>query len=349
MRILFLYTELASYTIACLRTLSAQPDVSLLIIHYPINKEAPFKFDLKGIGRFVEYAHDMSYGELKSIVQEFEPDKIVSSGWMNKKYLRICFEFRKRAVNILVLDNHYVGGLKQNILKYFGRLLLKTTFRGVWVPGTPQKLYAGILGFKESQIRTGFYCCDNNYFSALGDEITSNFNKHSFPKALLCVARYIPAKNYEFLWKVFLKWKSTTDNEWTLICAGTGEDFPQRAIHPSIEHVGFTQPSEMLELLKRASFFILPSKFEPWGVVVHEFACAGFPLILSKEVGASSHFIAEGKNGWTFDPYNEAELMGILNRIDQLSTDQWKEMSEMSKRLGKDINTEQWSRTLLSF
>ena len=41
-----MYTELADYTIACLKALKAsERDTKILVIHYPVNAEAPFVLD----------------------------------------------------------------------------------------------------------------------------------------------------------------------------------------------------------------------------------------------------------------------------------------------------------------
>ena len=45
---MILYTELAQYSIACFKALS-RLDVNLLVVHWPINAEAPFKLDLSFI------------------------------------------------------------------------------------------------------------------------------------------------------------------------------------------------------------------------------------------------------------------------------------------------------------
>lgn len=46
----------------------------------------------------------------------------------------------------------------------------------------------------------------------------------------------------------------------------------------------------MTNLMKQCGVFILPSRIEPWGVVVHEFSAAGFPLLLSDQVGSAESF-----------------------------------------------------------
>ena len=45
-RIVFLYTEIATYFLACIEKLAQQPNVDITVIRWPLNKEAPFDFSL---------------------------------------------------------------------------------------------------------------------------------------------------------------------------------------------------------------------------------------------------------------------------------------------------------------
>ena len=44
-RIVFLYTELAGYFLACINELTKRDDVEVHIFRWPVNKEAPFNFN----------------------------------------------------------------------------------------------------------------------------------------------------------------------------------------------------------------------------------------------------------------------------------------------------------------
>lgn len=342
MRILFLYTELAEYTIACLDALK-QKSVTISVVHFPINPEAPFAFNLEGLGTFHDLSGIHSYAQLEQVVTDFNPDKIVCSGWVNKWYLRICRKWSNRAVCILALDNHWNGSLKQRLMTIGGKLTLRKWFRKVWVPGTPQKNYAGRLGFGETQIMTGFYTCDVDRFQNLGKQALQVKFK-AFPKVLLCVARYIPAKGYQELWDAFIKWQEAEPNEWELWCAGNGEGYPQRVIHPKIRHLGFVQKEQWPTIIESAGVFILMSHFEPWGVVVQEFAAAGFPLILTKEVGSGELFLRE--NGWRLESNAPEYLIPVFHKLNQLRTEELIQMAQKSQELARLLTPAGWADRL---
>lgn len=346
MKILFLYTELADYTLACLKALKknvANPDIA--VIHYPVNPEAPFDFDFGETGAFTGINKFEAYTGLKKYIDSFQPDKIVVSGWANKWYVRLCMAYRKRSVCILIMDNHWTGTLKQRLFTLIFRSLLIPVFKKIWVPGDPQVVYAKRLGFREQNIIKGFYCCDVDFYSEMGKRVFAVKEK-DFPKRLLCVARYIPAKNYKTLWGAFIQWKAETNNNWELWCAGIGEDFDKRIQHPAIHHLGFIQKDAWKDIITQTGIFILPSNFEPWAVAVQEFAAAGYPLILSSKVGAATAFLQKD-NGWLFDPYDTGRLMDIFRKLEALPTATLSKMSLKSIEMARKITPDSWADALL--
>lgn len=347
MKILFLYTELAEYTLACIKALkysSVSPEI--LVIHYPVNPEAPFNFNFSSIGKFVSIEHFLDYSMLRKEVDNFSPDKIVVSGWANKNYLRICRYYRSKARCVLTMDNHWNGSIKQYILKSIFGVTLKNFFKKIWIPGKPQREYAEKLGFKDDEIMEGFYCCETERYVNMGKAAVAKKKSH-FPRRFLCVARYIPQKNYELLWEAFAEWKKTSGSDWELWCAGTGENFDARMIHPAIKHLGFVHKEDLPEIIAETGIFILPSLFEPWAVAVQEFAAAGYPLILSTKVGAASAFL-DAENGWIFPPNDRAALINIFDTVNKLYTEDMERMCLISVDKAKMFTPQKWALQLLS-
>jgi glycosyltransferase involved in cell wall biosynthesis len=91
----------------------------------------------------------------------------------------------------------------------------------------------------------------------------------------------------------------------------------------------------------------MPSEKEPWGVVMHEMAAAGLPLIATSEVGAASAFLEDGKNGFLIPPANEEVLIHALKRAMSLSSADYALMREHSHKLASAISPAIWSSTLL--
>jgi glycosyltransferase involved in cell wall biosynthesis len=342
-RLLILYTELAAYTLACLEKFcTLYPGATVLLIHWPVNKEAPFQFgmtsDVKAIPR-----DSLDQRSLLEKAESFSPDLILCSGWVDKEYVAVCKKYSGKIPTVLLMDNKWEGNLKQHLASLVSSATFIRNFSHAWVPGEAQKKFALKLGFIEKNIRTGFYSADTEHFSEVGKKM-SHQKKEKYPHRFIYVGRYYDFKGVNEMWSAFEKLRRESKTDWELWCAGTGDIVP-----PAIEgvrHFGFVQPSQLEELMKETSVFILPSKVEPWGVVVHEFAAAGFPLLLSDKVGAAEKFLEEGKNGFSFKAGDVNEIFTAMKKIMTMTPEQLLEMGEKSRQLASAITTETWARTL---
>ncbi|MFN8714082.1 MAG: glycosyltransferase family 4 protein [Bacteroidota bacterium] len=343
MKVLFLYTEIAGYTLACMRALTASgADVHL--VRWPVNQEAPFDFDF-GERLNVYSRKDFSDEQLQSLAQKISPDAIVCSGWIDKGYTAVCKKWRSRIPVILAMDNKWTASSKQQLARLAAPFTLKRTFNRVWVPGVSQREFALKLGFSEATIRTGFYSADVPQFSGYADAHAAE-KAVAFPKRFIYTGRYYDFKGLPELWRAFIRLRETGCN-WELWCAGTGDLVPVK--HEGIKHLGFVQPSELGELMRQTGVFVMPSRTEPWGVVLHEFAAAGFPLICSREVGAASAFVSNGINGYLYDAGNEDALFELLLSITKLSNDELLNMGKHSAEKAQSITPKIWTETLRSF
>ncbi len=345
MKILFLYTELAGYFVSCINTLSQKAD-EVHIVRWPVNKEAPFEFTF-ATNVFVRNRSDFTNGELLQEVKKINPDKIICSGWIDKGYLAVCRAFKGKIPTIMSMDNHWQGSARQQVMRLIAPFTLHRCFSQAWVPGDAQKSYALKLGFTEDKICTGFYSADTGHFSELFKNIHPQ-KKENFPRRIIYAGRYIESKGIHTLWNAFIKAVEKTQYPWELWCLGTGELYDQRVIHPNIRHFGFVQPADLKRYLSETGVFILPSNFEPWGVVVHEMAASGMPLICSDKVGAVSLFLQPGVNGFLFEAGNEKGLEELLLKVMALNDDELYKMGELSHELAQKITPQSWVETVLT-
>ncbi|MDF2448130.1 MAG: glycosyl transferase family 1 [Bacteroidota bacterium] len=341
MRFLFLYTEIAEYFLSCCKELSRHGEV--YIVRWPVNKEAPFKFTV-GDNITIYDKPNYTLDELRYLVAKIEPDVIICSGWIDKDYLKITRSYFKKIPTILTCDTHWNGTIKQRIATLFSRFTILKIFSHGWVPGRIQKVYLKKLGFPEHRISEGFYSCNLPQFQSI--YLSEKPNKEiKFPKRFLYVGRYYEFKGIKDLWNAFIELDNEEPNDWELWCLGTGDIPP--VSHPKIKHFGFIQPEKLNEYTSQTGVFILPSHFEPWGVVVHEFAASGFPLILSDQVGSREQFLEAGKNGYLFESKNVNDLKIAMKKIMSSTTMEIVHMSEHSHQLSKRISPELWVDTLL--
>ena len=341
MTFLFLYTEIAEYFLACCKELAEHGKVH--IIRWPVNKEAPFQFqESKSLKIYSKSDYD--FNQLQQLVANINPDVIICSGWIDKDYLKITKPYFKKIPTIMTCDTHWNGSIKQRIATIVSRFTLLNIFSHAWVPGQIQKQYVLNLGFKDANIGTDFYSCDLIHFEAIYQS-QKILKQTQFPKRFLYVGRYYEFKGIKELWQAFIELQTEQPNEWELWCLGIGDIEPIN--HPKIKHFGFVQPKDIATYTTQTGVFILPSRFEPWGVVVHEFAASGFPLLVSDAVGAKEQFLQVGKNGFEFKAQNVSDLKHTLQKFVNASESELVNMSSYSNMLSKSISPIIWVNHLL--
>lgn len=345
-RILFLYTELAGYFLACVRELVRQSGAEVHIVRWPLNSEAPFQFsdDVK-----IKFYDRQQYSDdsLAKLVGEIDPQLIYCSGWIDKGYVKISRQWKGRIPVVAGIDTKWNGSLKQQVHRLISPFTVKRNFSHLWVAGEAQKAYARKLGFPESRILTGVYSADVPSFEKFYYKFNDTKAEH-FPKRFVFVGRYLEFKGIFDLWKAFIETFQKQSHDWELWCLGTGEAWDQRVQHEKIKHLGFVQPGDMENIIGQTGVFILPSHFEPWAVAVHEFAAAGFPLICSNQVGAATRFLEPEKNGYIFESGNVDQLRDIMLRFIQMDAARLNDMGGWSHHMALSLTPVTWARTLLA-
>ncbi|MFN3876014.1 MAG: glycosyltransferase family 4 protein [Flavobacteriales bacterium] len=350
--VLVLYTELAPYVLACIDALVEASGARVHLVRWPVNREAPFALSFHP--RIA--VHDrraLSDAALLDLVRAAKPSLAITSGWVDKGYLRAAAEAKRLgAASVIALDTAWRGHWRQWANALRAPFALRGAFTHAWATGAAQAAYARKLGFARDRIRTGFYSADTALFLALGERLLAA-RATAWPHRLLCVARYIPTKGQQLLCDAFAELcASGQAGDWELWLVGTGEMHQQvmgspSGRHPRIRHLGFKQPGEMASIVQESGAFVLPSTYEPWGVVVHEHACAGLPLVLSSAVGAAERFLADGDNGFRFTSGDKASLMRALRGIVGADDRALLAMGRRSMELGQAWSPRQWARTAM--
>ncbi|HRH38088.1 MAG TPA: glycosyltransferase family 4 protein, partial [Flavobacteriales bacterium] len=303
--VLFLYTELAPYVLTCMGALAEEHGIDVHVVHWPVNKEAPFQLEA-GKGVTLHDRSGLDDEQLLALLDRVAPMAVFASGWVDKGYLGACRTARVRGIRtVMCFDTAWRGTWRQRANTIASRMWMQRTFSHAWVTGALQAEYASRLGFAKERMRTGFYSAATDGFLRIGTRLM-NERKSVWPHRLLCVARYIPTKGQQLLCDAFAELCNEGGaGDWELDLVGTGELYntvcsSPSGTHPRIHHLGFKQVGEMEAVVNHAGAFVLPSTYEPWGVVVHEHACLGLPLLLSSAVGAGERFLKDGENGLLF-------------------------------------------------
>lgn len=337
-----LYTRLPGYWMACMRTFVRDFGGEFTVVAKRENPDAPFDFrDEQGIT--IRGLDEFSGNQLLDFCKTEQPDILYITGWTEKQYLTVAKHFKDNNIPVICggVDNKWINTLRQKIGAVYFKMLLKDRFSHIWIPGKPQHSFAEHLGFAPDEILTGLYSADMELFSQ-HDPATAS---RQFAKRFIFVGRYVEEKGLDELWQAFTAFHKSYP-EWELWCFGDGPLMKEAPVHPNIQHHGFVQPEELRALTRQPGVFVLPSLKEPWGVVMHEFAAAGFPIICSDRVGAASAFLDEDKNGFMFEAGNANQLKACMEKMAQKTGEELQDMQSQSQALAEVITPQKWSETL---
>ena len=79
-----------------------------------------------------------------------------------------------------------------------------------------------------------------------------------------------------------------------------------------VRFAGFRNQSELPRFFALADVFVLPSRHEPWGLIVNEAMAAGCAVIVSDEVGAAADLVSDAVEGFVFPAGDVPALTSAL-------------------------------------
>lgn len=249
---------------------------------------------------------------------------MLAAAWYGRKrgipYLLMCESFHglKRARYRGVLKKPFlrwfVGGAagilptgelaRDYLISYGGR-----SDRCVFVPNSPDldffRKEAAQLRLKRRVLRQEFGFSDQ--------------------PVIVFVGRLIRKKGVDILLEAFRH--VTHNTPCHLAIAGDGPErlrlerqAAELRIRDRVHFLGFCQPRELPRLYCAADLFVLPSRSEPWGVVVMEALASGLPVVITKLVGCYPDVINDVQVGRVVPPEDPQSLAEAIESLLTLKT-----------------------------
>jgi len=345
-KILYLYAEIMSYTEATLKELENK-NVELHIVHWDKQKITPYKISNKLKSKFYNRSN-YDADKIRNLIKSISPNLIVVSGWMDRGYLNAIQSINNKKIPIVcAIDGQWHNTPKQVLAKILGKLgYFKKYFSHAWVAGNYQYEFARNIGFEKKKIIYDLYSADIDKFHKVFQEnlaVKSKFYPHRF----LFLGRFEKTKNILLLldaWKLCEPHRK----DWELVLIGNGSLKKDIKNDKSIIVKNFKQSNELLKEFAKSGCAILPSRSEPWGVVLHEFAASGLPIICSDICGARTSFLIYGYNGYEFEYDSVSSLSQKMKKIINSSDADLRDMSYKSLNLSKRISPTTSATNLLS-
>ena len=135
-----------------------------------------------------------------------------------------------------------------------------------------------------------------------------------------------------------------------LLFAGDGS---QRAIvisasvsNHAIKYAGRLSSEEVLSAYNSADIAVLPSDFEPWGLVVNEAMAVGLPVVVSDRVGCVDDLVKDGQTGLIF-PAGDKRRLELAMRHMIEHAEERRKMSDRAAALISQWTLENWANNIV--
>ncbi|MDP5171924.1 MAG: glycosyltransferase [Bacteroidia bacterium] len=337
---LFLLGTLPAYFYACIRQLSVDSGREVVIVRNAPDPLSPFILQETDQIRLKDRA-SFSRSELTSWIKELGPAGVYVSGWKDRDYLHASRAIKRQGVPVIVgMDNQWYNTFRQRIACVISPFFLKTAFTHIWVPGRFQFEFARRLGFHHSRVLLGLYSADTEKFKEQSQPL--------FSKRFLYVGRMLTLKGTHLFIDAARQFYQDGIHDWEFVLIGSGPLTDTIPDQPNITYYPFLQQRELAEEAKKGGIFVLPSQRDAWGVVVHEFAAAGYPIVVSEAVGSRDALVKSGYNG-TIVPANDPnKLYQALVTLSRMPIQELEQMGTRSSELARGYSPAIWSQTFLN-
>ena len=261
------------------------------------------------------------------------PRVFFQSGWLSQAFKQLGEEVKQAGGRVICFsDNSWKNSPRQWLGAVAFRLKYRDKFDAAWVPGQSGANLMNFYGMPKGRVYQGMYGSNPHVFRP-------GVSLEERPKRLIFVGQLIDRKGISTLLQAFQNFRQQFP-DWKLHIIGSGPLYiPSN--DPAIECEGFSSPNHVADAMRNSRFLILPSLEDHWGLVVHEAACSGCGLIVSKTVGAAPDLVTRD-NGYAFKTSSVESLTIALIEAAKKDVRQLQIAHKTSLSLASQFGTNIW-------
>lgn len=266
-------------------------------------------------------------------LRRFRPDAVAVGGWNQPAFWLALAYCRARRIPLLVWIESTARDARSEARPLaLARAAMVRGASGAYVPGSAAAEYARSLGVE--LVETAPNAIDASVFEQAAVD-RSGRDGCTF----LYAGRLDPEKGLDTLLEAFRE----VPGELVLVGGGSDEQRLRALAGDRVRFEGPKNRDELVAYYRDADVFVLPSRSEPWGMVLNEAAAAGLPLVATDESGAAHELIEEGVNGFRV-PADEVRV--LRDRLRRLADDPALRASagRRSRELALEFTPEAWAK-----
>ena len=260
--------------------------------------------------------------QIERVFSQFSPDMAIINGYVGIEQTALMGLCKKAKVPyaietdtpLHIPENKIKAAAKKLYLKSLLHNRLCYGFPG----GTLQKENLVYYGISQERCFVMPMCVDGTRLLAEGEKLPDKQTlKAQFGFAgkdvFLFVGRLEEVKNVPVLLRAFAAYQKENSNG-ALMIVGDGEQMPalremtEKLGLQDVHFAGYVVFPGLVTYYKMADAFVLPSGYEPWGLVINEAQVFELPVVVSSKVGCREDLVIPGENGYIFEDDNEMAL-----------------------------------------
>ena len=191
----------------------------------------------------------------------------------------------------------------------------------VLAPSSATAAHLRRMGVDEQRIFLTPYVVDNQFFARPEDgsrlQLRRSWRVPDDAPVALYVAKLVPWKRPQDLLNAVARVEKLH-----VVLAGSGSLRPelealveQRNLSGRVHFLGFVNQSQLPAIYAASDFLVLPSEYEPFGVVVNEAFASGRPAIVSNACGAAGDLVVGRRTGFVFPVGDLSTLRECLRAL----------------------------------
>jgi 1,2-diacylglycerol 3-alpha-glucosyltransferase len=271
----------------------------------------------------------------KKLVKDKKIRAVGIAGYGRPEYRKMMLWCRMNGIRVVLFAETWYPG-KLDFLK---GLFLRLICHGFLVSGKrAMEHFSSYLGLEKEKIRIPYSVVDNAHFHQVSPDYAS--------RKILCLARFSPEKNLLNLIKAFRS-SGISEHGWSLELVGGGplKEELEKDSGNGIQLRDWVSYGELPSLYASAGVFILPSIFEPWGLVVNEAMAAGLPVLISDECGCAPDLVPE--ENFRFAAADTAAMADTLKKIALMNPAEKKAIGERNRMRIAAFSPDSWADAFL--
>ncbi len=241
---------------------------------------------------------------------------------------------KRLGLKVLIRDEATLISAPRN----FGKRLLKQGFfaglrrlaDGFLAIGSLNRAYYRRYGMAAERIFSVPYAVDNAFFQAGAEraavrreELRRELGLEPGRPVILFASKIEPRKRPNDLLAAYINLTQSgavATPPYLLFVGDGGQRGPLEEVAgemhlDAVRFLGFKNQSELPAYYDLCEVLVLPSVFEPWGLVVNEVMNAGRAVIVSDQVGCGPDLVRNGENGYIFPAGDRAALAAALGQV----------------------------------